>query len=61
MLENHVEIKQFHQQFRSMQDLQNMVTFLWNLQEVWEDDIEKEAGCHVNSGYVDDKKEKSKK
>ena len=26
-----------------------------------QDDIEKEAGCHENSGYVDDEKEKSKK
>ena len=26
-----------------------------------QDDIEKEAGCHMNSGYVDDEKEKSKK
>ena len=37
LLWNHVEIKQFNIQWRSMQDLQNMVPFLWNLQEVWED------------------------
>ena len=40
-------------------------TFLWNLQEVWEDQTsgryEKEAECHQNSGYVDDEKKKSKK